>query len=368
MNTAESILYPSFYFRDMAFFLTKFVTDRFERNSSPFQDDSLSYNLIPPTLSACSSSCSSGSTDSLLITTALNNDFSSKWEERIYDVILRTLQLSEFDESVVVGTAVLLDMMRDMAINSQRRRAQGSMEDPILNLPAFPHEDYFKFFVGAYIHAYHLLSDNSEMISPQRWSEITGGMLSGEQVLEVEIDFREMLEKHMSSYEAPSYNNIVDGIETIYVQDEVTSVPPNPFISEDRYLNTKSTMFTHIRLAMTIRGQRPHVPDTVFCDDDSTVLDYSLTFSPCESEMKFRRVMLNIAKDQYEEINSASDRKAYSWIMGNTDRTDEETDSWIFSSMELGKGVSGLRRLENTYVQKVTKTFKTFGDNDWTVI
>ncbi|KAF9523342.1 hypothetical protein CPB83DRAFT_691398 [Crepidotus variabilis] len=323
INPSESVLYPTSYYRDMAFFTTQFMSHKFDRRNHCVYDKSL------------------------LIHSAAYDDFSD-WERRLYNTVLRTFQLAECDESLPIGTIVLLDLLKDLADSGQKVHAEGDKANPVLTLPPYPHEDYIDLFMGAFMLAYRLLSKNCYPLQPERWARILGGEISDKRVVQLEEQFRDMLDNHINVYQPPRFTDRDDHIRAVYAQKEIFTVPANPFIPAIRYMKTKVVMYAHIRLRMRLRGQQPIIVGPVV--RGRLILNLSVAYPPCHQEMLFRQAMLNNVRTSVKRLKKASDREVYLFIMGHRARTDERFDEVMFSSMGLGYNIPGLDDFEQQTV------------------
>jgi hypothetical protein len=235
-----------------------------------------------------------------VIEAAIDGHFSSGWESQVYHFMLAILQRSMLDDSVSIGTVVLLDLLGDL--NKVGRLMDGSLSR--LELAPYPHKDYLSYCVGAFMLAHRLLSREGPY-DTLFWEEVLGedGIVTLGEVDDLENDFRQILEDHIDDYAPPPIFPDNPAYQYHYAGDVV--IRPNPFISRLRYLKMKETMYAHIRVLMTSRGE-----DVL--EIHSAVrrkTDLALHFPPCQQYMLAKQVFLAQTRRDFPQLEESSDEE-----------------------------------------------------------
>ena len=170
----------------------------------------------------------------------------SKLESHLYYFILAILQNARLDESVTIGTVVLLDLLADLYKMGQIKEGNKSR----LVLPPYPHQDHLSYFLGAFMLAHRLLSRDGPR-NEVFWKNVMGL----HEVKKLENDLRDMLEDNINYYPPPQIPPDDPAYQFYYAGDIL--IRPNAFIPRLRYFKTKATMYAHIRVRMTSRGEPP---------------------------------------------------------------------------------------------------------------
>jgi hypothetical protein len=183
-----------------------------------------------------------------VISAAIDGHFSSGWESQLYRFILAVFQRSMLDESVPIGTVVLLDLLGDL-------HSDGSIQGWLqfqTRLPPYPHRNYLSYFMGAFMLAHRLLSREGPR-DKLFWEEVIGedGIITLGGVNKLENDFREMLEDNINYYPPPPISPDDPAYQLLSLWRR--SHPSQPF-HHLAYATSKRkrTMYAHIRVRMTI--------------------------------------------------------------------------------------------------------------------
>lgn len=250
--------------------------------------------------------------DTPLIVAAIDGHFSSDWECRLYHVIHSVFQNSLLDESVAIGTVVLLNLLGDLYKKGQFVDGERSK----LRLPPYPHEDYASYFMGAFMLAYRLLSRNKPVVDGY-WKEVMGELAS-EDVSNMESNFRTLLEANINYYSPP----LTSPHDPAYYAEDLT-VPSNAFIARLRYLRTKSAMYSHIRLLMTSRGEEAF---NIYTDGKQQLP--ALHFPPCADQMIEKMLLFAKTRKRVPQLKRVTNMEIHAYL---------ET-----KRMEKSRGVIGL--------------------------
>src|SRR5258708_30239661 len=145
----------------MAFFITKSMTNIFDQ-SSMSRSSSVESNIssAPPPYRK---------SHTPVIEAAIDGCFSSRWESQLYRCIVSVLQRSMLDESVTIGTVVLLELLSDLHQMGQFTDGPDSR----IKLPPYSHKDYLSYFMGAFMLAHRLLSREGPR-DKLFWEEVIG--------------------------------------------------------------------------------------------------------------------------------------------------------------------------------------------------
>jgi len=283
----------------MAFFVAKAMPHIFSTPDNMLQSSS----SLRPTVD----SLMLRKSDTPLITAALDCHFSSDWESQLYNDILKLFQNSMVDESVPVGAVVLLELLGE--IHMKGRLLDG--ERSKLILPPYPHEDYFSYLVAAFILSYRLLSKDKP-VEDGFWERVMtkSGIIFVDDVVKLSADLQTLLEVNTKRYPPPPVSS-TDPAFTFYYSGDLP-VPPNDFISRLRYLKTKSTMYAHIRILMTVRGE-----DVFKIDPKGRwKKDMALQFPPCYGYMLNKFSHFEDTRLKAPSLNSASsDKDVYDYLV-----------------------------------------------------
>ncbi len=283
----------------MAFFVTKSMPHIFSTPDNKLHSSS----SLRPTVD----SLMLRKSDTPLIAAALDRQFSSDWELQLYSDILKLFQNSMLDESVPVGTVALLELLSE--IYNMGRLLDG--EQSKLILPPYPHEDYFSYFIAAFILSYRLLSKDKP-VEDGFWERVMtkSGIIIVDDVVKLSVDLQTLLEVNTKYYPPPPISSTDPAFKFYYSGD--LPVPPNDFIPRLRYLKTKSTMYAHICTLMTLRGE-----DVLKIDPRGKwKKDMALQFPPCYGYMLNKFVLFEDTRLKAPGLNSASsDKEVYDYLM-----------------------------------------------------
>lgn len=242
--------------------------------------------------------------DTPIIAAAIDGHFASEWESQLYQVILKVLQRSMLDESVAVGTVVLLDLLGDLY--KMGRFVDGDRSRFVL--APYPEEDYIRYFKGAFMLAFRLLSKNRPIKSGY-WERV---MLEDDManatdiVINIENDFRRMLEDNVNYY-PPLPISLRDPAYQFHYAGDL-AIPPNAFIPRLRYLRTKSTMYSHIRLLRTSRGEGIPIVDP------RRKNDLAQYFPPCYQYMMDKLTHFDEIRRLEPNMRGATNKKVHNYI------------------------------------------------------
>ena len=240
-----------------------------------------------------------------VIEAAIDGCFSSRWESQLYRCIISVLQRSMLDESVTIGTVVLLDLLGDLQQMGEFTDGPHSR----LQLPPYPHKDYLSFFMGAFMLAHRLLSREGPR-DKQFWEEVIGedGIRTLGEVNDLEDDFREMLEDVINDYPPPPISPEDPTYHFHYSGDVV--IRSNPFIHRLRYLKMKTTMYSHIRLRMTTRGEEILMVHPIV----RRKREIALYYPPCHQYMVDQLVFFAQTRREYPQLEDASDEEVSAFL------------------------------------------------------
>jgi hypothetical protein len=287
----------------MAFFVAKCMTNIFDENAmsrsfstdSEFSSSGDSDHTLPQLRKS----------DTPVIAAAIDGHFSSEWESQLYHFIHAIFQKSMLDESVPIGTVVLLDLLGDLHKKGQIVDGDKSK----LVLPPFPDKDYFGYFMGAFMLAHRLISRRGPR-SEVFWEDVIGEdaiILLGE-VSALENNLRDMLEDNINYYTPPTITPDDPAYQFCYTGDIL--IRPNPFIPRLRYLKTNATMYAHIRVRMTSRGES-------VLEIHSGVRrkkDLAMHFPPCHQYMLDKLIFLEETRRLFPQLDDASDKQVHAFL------------------------------------------------------
>lgn len=284
----------------MAFFVTKSMTNIFSvsDNEILLASDSNSWSDLPTALSK---------SDAPLIAAAIDGHFSSEWESRLYHEIYSVFANSMLDESVPIGTVVLLDLLSDLY--KKGRSVDG--ERFKLVLPSYPHEDYISIFMGAFMLAYRLLSRNKP-VKTGYWKQVLGKMYlpASDDVTEMENNLRTMLEANINYYSPP----VISLYDHAYCAEDL-AIPSNAFIARLRYTGTKSAMYCHIRLLMTSRGEEAF---KIYTDRKQEVP--ALQFPPCVDQMINKMLIFAETRKRVPQLRRSTVKEIHDYLESKAEK------------------------------------------------
>src|SRR6266545_6828429 len=284
----------------MAFFVVKSMTHIFGTSEGPMSRSSSQTSSLdlPSTLHK---------SDIPIIAAAIDGHFASEWESQLYKVILRVFQRSMLDESVPIGTVVLLDLLGDLYKKGQF--VDGDRSRCIL--APYPQEDYIRYFKGAFMLAVRLLSQN-KLIKSGYWEQVMREddmTIDTEIVVNIENDFRRMLEENINYYPTLPISPDDPAYQFHYAGD--LAIPPNAFIARLRYLRTKSTMYSHIRVLMTSRGEASEV---LTIDPRTKAMKKDLDFPPCHEYMMGKLIQIEETRKLERNLRGATNKQVHDYI------------------------------------------------------
>jgi hypothetical protein len=236
--------------------------------------------------------------DTPLIVAGIDGHFSSDWECRLYHLVHSVLQNSLLDDSVAIGSVVLLSLLGDLHAKGQFVDGERSK----LNLLPFPHEKYESYFMGAFMLAYRLLSRNKP-VKDGYWEQVSGELAS-EDVSIVECNFRTLLEANINYYTPP----LISPHDPAYYAEDLT-VPSNAFIARLRYLRTKSSMYSLIRMLMVSRGEEALNVYTGGKQELPT-----LHFPPCADQMIEKMVLFAKTRKRVPYLRRAKNMEIHAYL------------------------------------------------------
>jgi len=227
------------------------------------------------------------------------DDLVSEWEIRLYYVVERIFLRARLDESVVIGTIALLELLHDL-----------SLTDSTLNLPPYPQEEYFRYFLGAYMLAYRTLGRDRPLPEDDDWFKVIGNVIPADEVAEMESDFLLLIQLHLVDITVSNRSH--------------PSIPPNNMIRVDHYLEVKSNMYEFIQLRMAARGQHVRTP----CSKK----EWSMEFPPCYEEMMERSVIFENVRFLFPEMCHSTEREILRFINGFShvieEKLEEQSQEW----------------------------------------
>ena len=216
------------------------------------------------------------------------------------------------DESVPIGTVVLLDLLGDLHKMGQFKHGTRST----LVLPAYPHKEYLCYFIGAFMLAHRLISRNGphdEMF----WEHVLGErvIITLGELPKLERDFRTKLEDNINYYPPPLIPLDDPAYQFLSAGDHL--IRTNPLIPRLRFLKTKATMYAHIRVRMSSRGE----PLVNTDPKRRRRKGLPLHFPPCHEYMVDKLVFIAKTKQTIPELHDASDREVLAFLQGRSKKT-----------------------------------------------
>ncbi|KAJ3512605.1 hypothetical protein NLJ89_g3420 [Agrocybe chaxingu] len=261
MNTAEALYYPKTYYEDITAFCASYMTALFAADG-PYIAEQHAW-----------------------------------WQFRLESRIQCILLDSRLDDSVPLGAMVLLE-------NLVRKGRQQPLQ-----LPPYPHEDYFGCFYAAFMHAYQILCHSSERNTIHKlpladfWLDVLGkGVFS--------LPDLERMEDNIISQLTPAANS---GKTT--PQTSSLLVRTGARIHPQSFLNMKANMYAFIYLRMSLRLKR-------FCGPPDR--EWPLEFPPCHEEMMKREETFSAVKVFHPAWAEFDDRTFYKMFVGGLSEIKDE--------------------------------------------
>jgi len=237
-----------------------------------------------------------------VIATAMNRCFTSDWESQMYLIILRVFQRSMLDESVAIGMVVLFDLLSDV----YKTGTYFAGDECELILAPYPHNIYISYAMAAFMLSYRLLSKDRP-VSEEFWEQVMEGFIEPGKVHTLERDFRMLLEENSKRYPPPP----ISPQDPAYIFYYDLNLPPNPLIHRRKYLRAKWAMYTHIRLAIRVRGGKYLRIDPRSVPDHKDVL---LQFPPCYDYMMKRDILFLETRIRVPEMSEASRKEVHYYL------------------------------------------------------
>ena len=149
------------------------------------------------------------------------------------------------------------------------------------------------------------------------WEEVIGEnviiTLGG--VNDLEKNFRKILEDNIDYYSPPPLCPDDPADQFCYAGDVV--IRPNPFIPRLRYLKMKQTMYAHIRVRMTSRGEEViRIHDAV-----RRKRDLALHFPPCHEYMIDTLTFFAQIRRDFPHLEEASDEEVSAFLKARCNKT-----------------------------------------------
>ena len=280
--------------------------------------------------------CSQMKSDIPVIAAAKYSHFASDWESELYHIILRVLRRSTLDESVPVGMVVLLDLLADV----YKMGMYTAGDECELTLAPYPHNEYIGYAMAAFMLSYRLLS-KERPVEEGFWEHVMDDVITPDKVHALENEFRTLLERKSKRYPPPPISPEDPAYKFYYAGD--LPVPPNSLIIREKYLRTKWTMYSHIRLAMNQRGE-----ETLEVDPrtDFKHKDLLLQFPPCDDYIMHRSIIFQQTRSRVPELWEASNREVHNYLEVERRQSEERTQSARTSDALLGLGLLDALNLE----------------------
>ena len=264
-----------------------------------------------------------------IMAAAIEGHFASEWESQLNQVILKVLQRSMLDESVAIGTVVLLDLLGDLYKMGQY--VDGDRSRVIL--APYPQEDYIRYFKGAFMLAFRLLS--KEKPESGYWEQVMREddlEIATDVVVNIEDDFRRMLEENINCYPPLPISPNTPAHPFNYAGER--AIPPNAFIGRLRYLQTKSTMYAHIRVLRTSRGEG--VPTVHPNTKVAAKRDLALHFPPCHEDIMEKLIHFDEIRRSENNMWCATNKQVHNYLESKKKAPRERVKPLVGLGLSIG--------------------------------